>query len=147
MPTYEYSPEGNADLKKTWARTMVAYYTVILIVFTYNLLYKNGTALNIGIFVVIVAALGAGYWFGRKKYFAITDSTRLVVTDYDITLQVIDRPDITIAFANIKDLKHRKDGIYLQSNIATKPSLLISNKFSDFYEIERLLTNKVHENQ
>lgn len=146
MPTYEFSPEGNADLKKTWNRTMVAYYTVIILVFAYNLLYKSPTTLNISIYAVILVALSTGYIFGRRKYYAIMDSTQLITTNNDITMRVADRPDITVEYNNIKDLKHRKDGIYLQSKVATKPSLLIINKFDKFYEIEKLLTDKVHEN-
>ncbi|MDB5063408.1 MAG: hypothetical protein JWP67_3251 [Mucilaginibacter sp.] len=146
MPVYKFSPEGNADLKKTWTRTMLVYYAVIILVFAYNLLYKNGTTLTIGIFAVIIVALAAGYIFGRKKYFAIMDSTQLIATDNDITLRVLDRPDVTMAFSNIKEMIHRKDGIYLQSKTATKSSLLIINKFENFYEIEKLITDKVHQN-
>jgi hypothetical protein len=146
MSVYKFSPDGNADLKKTWTRTMLVYYAVIILVFAYNLLYKNGTTLTIGIFVVIIVALAAGYIFGRKKYYAIMDSTQLITTDNDITLRVLDRPDVTMAFSNIKEMIHRKDGIYLQSKTATKPSLLIINKFENFYEIEKLITDKVQEN-
>jgi hypothetical protein len=146
MPVYKFSPDGNADLKKTWTRTMLAYYAVIISVFAYNLLYKNGTTLTIGIFAIIIAALVMGYIFGRKKYFAIIDSTQLATTDNDITLRVLNRPDVTMAYNNIKEITHRKDGIYLQSKVATKPSLLIINKFDNFYELEKLITDKVHEN-
>ncbi|MDB5287964.1 MAG: hypothetical protein JWR05_2913 [Mucilaginibacter sp.] len=146
MPVYKFTPAGNADLKKTWTRTMLAYYAVIILVFAYNLLYKNSTALTMGIFAIIIAALAAGYIFGRKKYFSIIDSTQLITTDNDITLRVLNRPDVTMAFSNIKEMTQRKDGIYLQSKIATKPSLMIINKFENFYELEKLITDKVHEN-
>jgi hypothetical protein len=64
MPVYRFSPEGNIAMKKTWVRTMLVYYGVIIAVFAYNLLYKNGTIhLSIGIFVVIIAALGFGVHF------------------------------------------------------------------------------------
>jgi hypothetical protein len=147
MPSYEFSPAGNADLKKTWTRTMLAYYAVIIAVFAYNLLYKNGNTLGIGIFVCIIAALAAGFYFGRKKYYAIMDSTQLIITETEITMRVLGRPDITIAFDNIKEMKHRKDGIYLQSRVGNKPSLLVINKFENFYEIEKLVTDKIKENQ
>jgi hypothetical protein len=146
MPVFKFSPNGNADLKKTWTRTMLAYYAVIILVFAYNLLYKNSTALTMGIFAIIIVALAVGYIFGRKKYYAIMDSTQLITTDNDITLRVLNRPDVTMAFNNIKEMTHRKDGIYLQSKTATKPSLLIINKFENFYEIEKLMTDKVQEN-
>jgi hypothetical protein len=146
MPVYKFSPNGNADLKKTWTRTMLAYYAVIILVFAYNLLYKNSTALTISIFAIIVVALVGGYIFGRKKYYAIMDSTQLITTDNDITLRVLDRPDVTMAFNNLKEMTQRKDGIYLQSKIAAKPSLMIINKFANFYEIEKLITVKIAEN-
>jgi hypothetical protein len=146
MPIYKFTPAGKADLKKTWTRTMLAYYAVIILVFAYNLLYKNSTALTMGIFAIIIVALAAGYIFGRKKYFSIIDSTQLITTDNDITLRVLNRPDVTIAFSDIKKTTHRKDGIYLQSKVAAKPSLLIINKFENFYEIEKLITDKVQEN-
>lgn len=146
MPVYKFSPNGNADLKKTWTRTMLAYYTVIILVFAYNLLYKNSTVLTIGIFAIIVVALVGGYIFGRKKYYAIMDSTQLITTDNDITLCVLDRPDITLTFSNIKEMTQRKDGIYLQSKTAAKPSLMIINKFANFYELEELIKVKIAEN-
>ena len=147
MPVYEFSPEGNADLKKTWTRTMLAYYAVIILVFAYNLLYKTGTALTMGIFAIIIAALAAGFVFGRKKYYAIMDSTQLITTDNDITLRVLNRPDITVTFSDIKEIKHRKDGIYLVSKAASKTSLLIINKFENFYEIEKLINDNIGKNQ
>jgi hypothetical protein len=85
MPVYRFSPEGNIAMKKTWVRTMVVYYTIIIAVFAYNLLYKGHNALSIGIFAVIIVALTFGYIFGRKKYFAIIDSTELITNDTDIT--------------------------------------------------------------
>ena len=102
MPVYRFSPQGNIDMKKTWVRTMLVYYGIIIAVFAYNLLYKGNNTLSIGIFVVIVAALTFGYIFGRKKYFAIIDSTELTADDNEVTLSVKDRPDITIAYRNIK---------------------------------------------
>jgi hypothetical protein len=146
MPVYKFTPAGNADLKKIWTRTMLAYYVVIILVFAYNLLYKNSTALTTGIFAIIIVALATGYIFGRKKYFSIIDSTQLITTDNDITLRVLNRPDVTMAFNNIKEMTHRKDGIYLQSKTASKPSLLIINKFENFYEVEKLMTDKVQGN-
>jgi hypothetical protein len=147
MPTYKLSPEGNAQIKKTWKRTMWLYYAVIISVFAYNLLYKYSKPLNTGIFVCIVIALAAGYFYGRKKYDAITDSTHLIVNDDGMTLQVLDKPDVSMAFTNIKKMNHRKDGMYLVSKDATKPSLLIVNQFEKFYEIEKLINDKIHENE
>jgi len=147
MPVYEFSPEGNANLKKTWTRTMLAYYAVIILVFAYNLLYKTGTVLTMGIFAIIIIALAAGFIFGRKKYYAIMDSTQLITTDDDITLRVLNRPDVTVPFSDIKEIKHRADGIYLVGKAASKPSLLIINKFENFYGIEKLITGKVAQNR
>jgi hypothetical protein len=147
MPTYELAPAGNKQLKKTWTLTMMAYYTVIIAVFAYNLIYKSGSTLNLAIFACIIAALAVGYVFGRKKYYAIMDSTQLIVNDDNITMRVLDRPDITIAFKNIKQVTHRKDGIYLTNKLPKEPSLLIINKFDEFYAIEKLVNDKVSENQ
>src|SRR4051794_33605032 len=120
MPTYKLSPEGSAQIKKTWKRTMWLYYAVIICVFAYNLLYKYSKPLNTGIFVCIVVALAAAYFYGRKKYDAITDSTTLIVTENEMTLQVLEKPDVTIPFSNIKKMDHRKDGMYLVSKDAAK---------------------------
>jgi len=147
MPTYELAPAGNKELKKTWTLTMMAYYTVIVAVFAYNLIYKSGSALNLGIFACIIVALAAGYVFGRKKYYAIMDSTQLIVNDEGITMRVLNRPDITMAFKNIKQVTHRKDGIYLTNKLPNEPSLLIINQFDEFYAIEKLVTEKVTENE
>ena len=147
MPTYHLSPEGNAQIKKIWKRTMWLYSVVIVTVFAYNLLYKYSKPLNTGIFVCIVVALAAGYIYGRKKYDAITDSTTLIVTDTEMTLRVLDKPDVSMAFSNIKKMNHRKDGMYLVSKDATKPSLLIINQFDKFYEIEKLINNKISGNE
>ena len=143
MTIYKYSPEGNAELKKTWARTMMVYYAVIILVLAYNLLYRNPTTLNISIYAVIIVALVAGYIFGRKKYFSIVDSTELMITDSDVTQRMNSRPDVVIAFSNIKLVQQRKDGIYLQSKVGNKPSLLISNCFERFDEIEKLVAEKM----
>lgn len=147
MPVYRFSPQGNIDMKKTWVRTMWVYYGVIITVFAYNLLYKGHNALSIGIFVVIIAALGFGFIFGRKKYFAIIDSTELITDNNEITLSVKDRPDITIAYSNIKKIIHRKDGIQLISKLPAEPSMIIINKFEDFYGIEKLVNDKVNTNE
>lgn len=147
MSVYRFSPEGNIAMKKTWVRTMLVYYGVIIAVFAYNLLYKGHNALSIGIFVVIIAALGFGYIFGRKKYFAIIDNTELTANDTEVTLSVKDRPDITIAYHNIKKITHRKDGIQLISKLPAEPSMIIINKFEDFYGIEKLVTDKVNANE
>jgi hypothetical protein len=147
MPVYRFSPEGNIDMKKTWVRTMLVYYGIIIAVFAYNLLYKGHNTLSIGIFVVIVAALTFGYIFGRKKYFAIIDSTELTADDTEVTLRVKDRPDITIAYRNIKKITHRKDGIHLSSKLPAEPSMIIINKFEDFYGIEKMITDKVNANE
>lgn len=147
MPTYRLSPEGNAQIKKTWKRTMWLYYAVIVTVFAYNLLYKYNKPLNTGIFACIVAALAAGYIYGRKKYDAITDSTTLIVSESEMTLQVLDKPDVSMPFSNIKKMNHRKDGMYVVSKDASKPSLLIVNQFEKFYEIEKLINNKISENE
>lgn len=147
MPVYRFSPQGNIDMKKTWVRTMWVYYGVIIAVFTYNLLYKGHNALSIGIFVVIITALGFGFIFGRKKYFAIIDSTELITDDAAITLSVKDRPDITLAYRNIKKIVHRKDGIQLISKLPAESSMIIINKFEDFYGIEKLVTDKVNANE
>lgn len=147
MSVYRFSPEGNIAMKKTWVRTMLVYYGVIIAVFAYNLLYKGHNTLSIGIFVVIIAALGFGYIFGRKKYFAIIDGTELVTDDTEITLRVKDRPDITIAYHNIKKIAHRKDGIQLISKLPADGSMIIINKFEDFYGIEKLVTDKVNANE
>jgi len=142
MTVYQYSPEGNAELKRTWTRTMMVYYAVIILVLAYNLLYRNPTTLNVSIYAVIIVALVAAYIFGRKKYFGIVDSTELIVTDSDITQRMNSRPDVAIAFSNIKLVQQRKDGIYLQSKVGNKPSLLISNCFERFAEIEKLVADK-----
>jgi hypothetical protein len=147
MPVYRFSPQGNIDMKKTWVRTMLVYYGIIIAVFAYNLLYKGHNTLSIGIFVVIVAALTFGYIFGRKKYFAIIDSTELTTDDNEVTLSVKDRPDITIAYSNIKKITHRKDGIHLSSKLPAEPSMIIINKFEDFYGIEKLLNDGIAQNQ
>ena len=147
MPVYRFSPQGNIDMKKTWVRTMLVYYGIIIAVFAYNLLYKGHNTLSIGIFVVIVAALTFGYIFGRKKYFAIIDSTELTADDNEVTLSVKDRPDITIAYHNIKKITHRKDGIHLSSKLPAGPSMIIINKFEDFYGIEKLLNDKISQNE
>ena len=147
MPAYRFSPEGNIAMKKTWVRTMLVYYAIIIAVFAYNLLYKGHNALSIGIFVVIIAALGFVYIFGRKKYFAIIDNTELTADDTEITLSVKDRPDIAIAYHNIKKIIHRKDGIQLISKLPADGSMIIINKFEDFYAIEKLVTDKVNANE
>jgi hypothetical protein len=147
MPVYRFSPQGNIDMKKTWVRTMLVYYGIIIAVFAYNLLYKGHNTLSISIFVVIVAALTFGYFFGRKKYFAIIDSTELTTDDTEVTLRVKDRPDITIAYRNIKKITHRKDGIHLSSKLPAEPSMIIINKFEDFYGIEKLITDKTAQSQ
>jgi len=147
MPVYRFSPQGNIEMKKTWVRTMWVYYGVIIAVFAYNLLYKGHNALSIGIFVVIITALGFGFIFGRKKYFAIIDGTALITDDNGVTLSVKDRPDITIAYHNIKKIIYRKDGIQLISKLPADSSMIIINKFEDFYGIEKLVTDKVNENE
>jgi hypothetical protein len=147
MPVYRFSPQGNIDMKKTWTRTMWVYYAVIIVVFAYNLLYKGHNALSIGIFVVIITALGFGFIFGRKKYFAIIDTTELSADDASVTLHVKDRPDITLAYRNIKKIIQRKDGIQLISKLPAEPSMIIINKFEDFGGIEVLITNKINSNE
>lgn len=147
MPVYRFSPQGNIDMKKTWVRTMWVYYGVIIAVFAYNLLYKGHNALSIGIFVVIITALGFGFIFGRKKYYDIIDSTELITDDTEVTLHVKDRPDITLAYRNIKKIIQRKDGIQLISKLPADASMIIINKFEDFTGIEKLVTDKVNANE
>jgi hypothetical protein len=144
MPVYRFSTQGNINMKKTWVRTMLVYYSIIIAVFTYNLVLKEHNVLTISIFAVIIAALTFGYIFGRKKYFAIIDNTELIADDTEVTLSVKDRPDITIAYRNIKKIIHSKDGLQLIAKPPADLSIIIVNKFEDFYGIEKLITDKVN---
>ncbi|GGH17255.1 hypothetical protein [Mucilaginibacter phyllosphaerae] len=142
MTVYKYSQDGNTELKRSWTRTMMIYYAVIILVLAYNLLYRNPTTLSVSIYAIIIIALVAAYIFGRRKYYAIIDNTELIVTDIDVTLHITNKPDVVIAYSNIKDIKQRKDGIYLQSKASNKPSVLVSNCFECFEEIEKVIADR-----
>jgi hypothetical protein len=146
MPVYKLTADGKAKLKKTWTFTLLASYIVMVGIFAFNLLYRGGDTRDIIIFSVILVALIAGYIYGRNKYFKGIDATKLVVDDEKILLHTLNQPDIEIYFTDIMKVTHRGQGIFLVNRSPKKKSLFIINKFEDFYEIERLVNDKVHEN-
>ncbi|TSD63937.1 hypothetical protein FFF34_015330 [Inquilinus sp. KBS0705] len=142
MEIYKLSPEGNAQLKKVWLITVLGAMVAITAVFAFNLLYRGGTDRDMAYFAIIVSAEMIAFYFGRKKYFLVTDSTRLMVYDDKVTLHTSNQPDVTIELANIKKITRRKKGVFLVNRITSKPSLFIMDKFENFEEIEGIIEAK-----
>lgn len=145
MPEYQLSPEGLEKSGKTWTTTILIAYAAITAVLGYSLLYRNGDINSICIFAAVVVAEVAFFIYGRKKYLAVTATTKLIIGDRRATFQLANQADMFINYIDVNEIKPNNDGITLVHQNKKKRSLVITNKFERFDEIEKLLTEKVGE--
>jgi hypothetical protein len=143
MPVYKLTEQGKAELKKTWTITLIFSYIAIAAIFSYSLLYKGRTGQDIAIYAVVVVALIASFFFGKKKYFAGVDNTQLIVDEETVTLKALSQADVSTAYADVKEIKQGKLGIELVNKSKAKRSLFIMNKFERFDEIQKVIAGKI----
>jgi hypothetical protein len=144
MQEYSLTEENIIKKKKFHAIFLAIEYLIFVGLVAYKLLLNDPDTTVKLVLGVICLAFIAGYVFNYKRYNNQITNLKLTIDDKCATTLMPKRPNHSINFNDIKEIKVKKQGISLVNKESSKRSLFIGNKFEQFNEIEQTIRDRMN---